>query len=255
MQMGHIIGFKAGRVPCISHLGFEDDLVIFLNGTVRNLDRFRNFLDTYQRAYGQQVNLHKSQVFVGDGVPGARASQVLGMRLASSPIKYLSSYLYKGINPAAYCDSLLDHFDARLNSWSSKLLSMAGRLTLIQHVLCTMPIHIIASSKLPHSVIAAINRNMTHFLWNDRHHWHSWENICRQIQYGGMGIRNLSMLEKSYDCLIWLKFHHSNTLWATYTRSKYGQRNSIYSHSGQHILCKRTQMVCNGIMIQQADLL
>lgn len=141
-------------------------------GSIRNLRRFRLFLDSYQQASRQLVNLHKSQVVVGAGASGSRASQVLGTRLASLPIKYLGSYLYKGINRAEYCASLLAHFDAKLNSWSTKLLSMAGRLTLIRHVLCSKPTHIIASSKLPQSVIVALNRRMSCFLWNDRHHWH-----------------------------------------------------------------------------------
>lgn len=31
-QTGHLISFQAGRVPRVSHLGFSNDLVIFLNG-------------------------------------------------------------------------------------------------------------------------------------------------------------------------------------------------------------------------------
>lgn len=47
MQDGVIHGFNTGRVPTVSHLAFADDLVIFLNGSVRNLWQFCCFLDAY----------------------------------------------------------------------------------------------------------------------------------------------------------------------------------------------------------------
>lgn len=127
-------------------------------------------MDAYQLASGQLVNLHKSRVVVGEGVPGSQVSHLLGMRLSTLPIKYLGSLLYKGINRAAYCTSLIGHVDAALISWSSKFLSIAGRIILIRHVLYTMPLHIIASSQLPKSVLDVLNRKMANFLWNGRHH-------------------------------------------------------------------------------------
>lgn len=47
MAEGKIHGFQAGRVPRVSHLRFAVDLVIFLNGSLRNMQQFRKFLDTY----------------------------------------------------------------------------------------------------------------------------------------------------------------------------------------------------------------
>lgn len=79
--------------------------------------------------------------------------KLLVMLLAILQIKYLGSYLYKGINQASYCVSLLCHFDAKFQAWSSKLLSAAGRLIPIHHVLCSIPAHIIASSQLPKSIL------------------------------------------------------------------------------------------------------
>ncbi|CAH9100480.1 unnamed protein product, partial [Cuscuta epithymum] len=44
----------------ISHLGYADDLLIFLNGDARSLKCFKKFLDEYQLASGQLINYHKS---------------------------------------------------------------------------------------------------------------------------------------------------------------------------------------------------
>lgn len=209
---------------------FADDLVIFYNGDIRNLQRFRRFLDTYQRALRQLVNLHKIQAVVGAVISGSQVSHTLGMNLLMLPIKYFGSYLYKGINRATYCTSLIDHFDAMLNSWSLKLLSMAGRVTLLRHVLCTMPIHIIASSRLPKSLVNVRSRKMSNFLWNGHHHWQSWDSICRSKEFGGLDIRNLSLLQQAYDCGLWWAYTDSSSLWAHFCHLNYGRRTRMWAH-------------------------
>lgn len=230
MQTRALLGFKADRVPCISHLGFADDLLIFLNGASHNLARFRKFLETYQKASRQLVNYNKSQFVVGQGVSVHNTLAALGMRSTSLPIKYLGSYLYKGINKARYCSPLINHFDAKLSAWSTKLLSMVGRIILIKYVLNTIPTHLIASSKLPKGVINTLNRKMAAFLWKGRHHWKSWSSVCHGVEIGGLGIRNLTHVQKAYDCQLWWKYFQSKTLWSEFSRAKYGQRPSTYSH-------------------------
>lgn len=230
IRMGELKGFRAGRTHCISHLGFADDLLIFLNGHPRNLSKFRQYLDIYQQASGQLVNYHKSQFVVGQGTSLAQASTALGMRSTSLPLKYLGSYLYKGINEASYCSNLLAHFDAKLSSWSTSFLSMAGRLTLIKHVLNTLPTHLIASSRLPKSIIHTLHKRMASFLWKGRHHWQSWAAICQSCEAGGLGVRSLLHVQQAYDCQIWWIYFTSNNLWTAFCRSKYGHRPSIYSH-------------------------
>lgn len=61
---------------------------------------------------------------------------------------------------------------------------MAGRIIPIRHVLCFMLLHIIASSRLPQSILDVLNRKMSNFLWNGLHHWNSWDSICRPKEKG-----------------------------------------------------------------------
>lgn len=151
-----IRGFEESRMSTPSHLGFADDLLIFLSYSVRNLQRFMDFLNLYQKASGQQVNLNKIQVVVSSGLSGVRVATLLGMRLTDLPIKYLGVPLHCGIFRASHCQLLLADVDNKLNSWSNKLLSAAGRLTLIRSVLTSIPLHLLAVSRLPNSVITDI---------------------------------------------------------------------------------------------------
>lgn len=131
LRSGMLRGFASGCVQPVSHLGFADDLFVFINGSLNNLQAFKQFLKQYQRASGQLVNYHKSQYVVGGGLSSHRAVMALNMRHSKLSIKYLGSYLFKCINRSQYCTSLLTHFDARLTGWLQKLLSMAGRVALI----------------------------------------------------------------------------------------------------------------------------
>lgn len=172
---GRIRPFRLGRIPMtISHLAYADDLLIFLQGTQRNLRRFHAFLTTYETASGQKVNFGKSSFIPSSNITARQCQNIkgiLGMRQTSLPFRYLGSYLHKGIPRARHCSSLLQHVDDRLHGWQSRLLSLAGRLVLLRSVIAALPLHILAAGGMPKSVIRMVDRKMSAFFWGDRHHW------------------------------------------------------------------------------------
>lgn len=97
---GPIQPYNVGRArPCLSHLAFADDLLIFINGSLRNLTRFREFLQLYQDATGQAVNYQKSQFVTPLYLHTAhirRMENAIQMHAVSLLIKYLGISLFKG---------------------------------------------------------------------------------------------------------------------------------------------------------------
>ncbi|XP_024196346.1 uncharacterized mitochondrial protein AtMg01250-like [Rosa chinensis] len=78
--------------PSISHLLFADDSMLYSYATPQDCTRIRNVLNLYERAYGQQVNLQKSNVvFSGSVLPHLRdaMAQVLGVQVVDKHNKYL----------------------------------------------------------------------------------------------------------------------------------------------------------------------
>lgn len=231
MAAGHIQPFRLGRIPfAISHLAYADDLLIFLQGTQRNIRHFKRFLTEYETASRQKVNFQKSSL-----IPSARLStrrvrsltEILGMRLSALPFRYLGSYLHKGINRSRFCTALLQHFDDRLHGWHSRLLSSVGRLVLLRSVLSALPLHVMAAGGLPKSVIKMIHRKMATFYWGDRHHWVAWSKITLPVEEGGLGLRDLNALQQAYQCRIWWLYHKQDTLWSRYMHAKYGRRGDF----------------------------
>lgn len=228
---GQLQSFRLGRIPLtITHLAYADDLLVFLKGTRRNLIHFRTFLTQYERASGQKVNYHKSNFIPSASVTVSQQRSfkaILDMRLSSLPFRYLGSYLHKGINRALYCTSLLQHIDGRLQGWHTRLLSYSGRLVLLKSVIAALPLHVLAAGGLPKSVIHIINRKMASFFWGDRRHWVSWSRITQPYDEGGLGLREITQLQRAYHCRIWWAYHKKDTLWSTYMHLKYGRRSDF----------------------------
>ena len=77
--------------------------------------------------------------------------------------------------------------------WQSKLLSMAGRVTLIKSVSSTIPNYIMQTSFLPTKPCHAIDRIHRNFLWcntpdHKRFHAISWDIVSQPKVLGGLGI-------------------------------------------------------------------
>lgn len=93
--------------------------------------------------------------------------------------------------------SIFDRVEARMQSWKGSMLNFSGRTTLLKSAIDPISNHIMNSMKLPAGIIKRIDRFRRHFLWKDiknknKSHSVGWENICRPIDCGGLGIRDLT---------------------------------------------------------------
>ncbi|XP_058783747.1 uncharacterized protein LOC131658475 [Vicia villosa] len=86
----------------------------------------------------------------------------------------------------------------KINSWSSRSLSQAGRETLIKSVLQAIPSYIMSIFLLPSSLSDEIEKMMNSFWWGHNRirgkglNWLSWDKLSIPKRDGGMGFRNLS---------------------------------------------------------------
>lgn len=121
-----------------------------------------------------------------------------GYIFTHEPFKYLDINLYRGRNKSVLYNHILKNIDAKLNAWSSKLLSPGGRLVLIQSVLGTLPLYSLAAVTFPKQTMQAIESKMAEFFWGKhdhrkKYHWLRWEKLCLPTAEGGLGIRSLKV--------------------------------------------------------------
>lgn len=109
---------------------------------------------------------------------------------------------------------MLAKVDKYLSDWRARLLSLAGRLVLINAVLDAITTYAMAAMLLPPAVLKALDSLHRAFLWNaaeraSRAQCHvAWERVCLSRKEGGFGVRSLT---EQNGCLLMKMLHRLHT--------------------------------------------
>lgn len=111
---------------------------------------------------------------------------------------------------------IIDRIAGHTKSWQSKLLSDAGRLVLIKHVLSSIPMHILSAISILEFCLKMINSILANF-WGSsdyerKRHWCKWKALCLPIEDGGPGLRDLHDVWKAFTLKKCWMVATSNTL-------------------------------------------
>lgn len=148
--------------------------------------------------------------------------------------KYLGmALLHSRVTKTTY-GKILDKVRRKLASWKGKCLSFAGRVIVIKSVISAIPTYAMQSTKLPNTLVEAIEKEARRFLWGDtdegrKLHQVSWRTITLPNDYGGLGIRRLSQANRAMLAkLSWRSVKYPEALWAKVLNTKYGhERNNF----------------------------
>jgi len=130
--------------PLISHLAFADDLILFTEASLEQVELISNILDIFCKSSGQKVRKEKSRVFLSQNVGWHKKhelSESSGIQVTEDLGKYLGvPILHKKVTQHTYQFAVvLDKVNQRLSSWKCKTLSFAGHVTLTKSVLQALP--------------------------------------------------------------------------------------------------------------------
>ncbi|KAL9685292.1 hypothetical protein QQ045_022740 [Rhodiola kirilowii] len=138
-QNGEIQGIRISRsAPVISHMLFVDDCILFVRADVDHIMKLKRVLSIYELISGQQINLGKSELCVGNNVGEDVArclGSVLGVRVVDKIDKYLGLPIcFKGkkTEVTELLNFIEDRMWKKVDGWKGKLLSVAGKEILIK---------------------------------------------------------------------------------------------------------------------------
>ncbi|XP_019255176.1 PREDICTED: uncharacterized protein LOC109233767 [Nicotiana attenuata] len=161
--------------------------------------------DHLSKASGLQANLEKSSLYIA-GVPmvfKARMLAELQLSTGSIPFKYLGVPLSSRKITIQQCMPLVEKMVERIRSWTSKLLSYAGRLQLIKSVLFEMQTY-----------------------WAQKSI--AWETLCKPKAAGGLNIINYERWNKAaLTKLLWALMAKKDKLWIKWIHSHYIKQKDI----------------------------
>ena len=212
----------------LSILQYADDTVIFLDHNLEMARNMKALLCVFEKLSGLKINFHKSEIFCFGQAKECENdySELFGCRVGTFPFRYLGLPMhYKKLRNSDW-KTIEERFEQRLSGWKGKLLSVGGRLVLINSVLSSLPMFMLSFFAIPKGVLKKLEYFRSRFFWqNDQHkkkyHLIRWDQIRQPKEQGGLGIIDLEIQNK---CLLskWLfKLANEEGTWQDLVRNKY----------------------------------
>lgn len=213
----------------LTHLMYADDLLMFSKCDLRSIKLLQDVLDKFAEISGLNMNLHKSHIYFGgcSQVQRMEVCNFMNVEEGSLPFSYLGVPLTSTKPKVSDFRSLIHHITRRITSWTSRFLSFAGRLELIQSVIYSVQNFWSSIFILPKAVLHEIESICMRYLWSSltegtRKYPVSWKVVCRPKQAGGLGLMDLFLLNISLMLkLFWDIVLNKESLWVKWVHSIY----------------------------------
>nr|KYP51226.1 Putative ribonuclease H protein At1g65750 family [Cajanus cajan] len=163
----------------------------------------------------------------------------LNCKVGHFPCSYLGLFIGANPNRLSTWQTVISKVEKKLTKWKGKLLSFGGRLVLLKSVLNSIPIYFLSFFKAPTGVISQLESLLKNFLWggDDEHRkiaWVSWDDVCKEKHYGGLGVRDL----RSFNLALlgkwrWRLLVERDCLWVKVITSIYGAVTSLNRRGGR----------------------
>lgn len=211
----------------ISHLTFADDVLLFCYANEHSIAALMEGISSFSGISGLYPNKGKCSAFFCN-VPTNIvnfALELTGFQKSTLPITYLGLPLISGKLNSRDCLPLVLKLCRRIEVWTCRFLSFAGRLQLIKSVLFSIQGYWSAYLFLPKGVLKKIQGILANFFWggtssSTKQHKVAWSDVCMPIAEGGLGIRNLiTWNQASILFQLWrIVKNFNSSLWISWLR-------------------------------------
>ncbi|GAB4844966.1 hypothetical protein Ancab_040114 [Ancistrocladus abbreviatus] len=229
-SVGLLIGCRVGNGDLrISHLQYADDTVILGKATEENIKAVKCILRGMELVSGLKVNYHKSSL-IGFGCDEIWVSMMAEFLLCKVVKGFKFFGFNLGVKPRSKkaWEPVLQLIQRKLGFWQSKLLSFAGRVTMLNAVLSCLPIYKMGAFLAPKGVIKAIDKSRRCFLWgaSEAQHkisWVKWTRVCKPRKNEGLGVKDLEIMNRALlGKWRWQILSERKNIWQSVLHDKYG---------------------------------
>ena len=149
----------------LSILQYADETVIFLDHDLEQAKNLKLLLCVFEQLLGLKINFYKSELFCFGQAKQEEESYSLLFRckLGSLLFRYLGIPIHFRKLSNNDWKAAEDRFEKRLSGWKGKLISVGGRLVLINSVLSSLPMCFVILFEVPHGVLRKIEYYRSRF--------------------------------------------------------------------------------------------
>ncbi|CAJ2641500.1 unnamed protein product [Trifolium pratense] len=234
-KLSLISGSRNFNVP--SHVLYADDIMLFCKGSASNIQALASLFIRYGQASGQFVNPQKSSIYAGS-ISQSRLAIIansLGFQIGSLPFTYLGVPIFKGKPKKCHLQPLADRVKIKLAAWKASLLSIAGRVQLVNSVIHSMLLHSITIYAWPVSLIKDMEKWLRNFIWSGNVDQRklvtvAWHKVCLPFKEGGLGLRSLSKINEAGNLKLCWELMHSNLQWAQLLKNRVFKKSRPVSY-------------------------
>lgn len=158
---GQINGCKVcATAPAVTHLLFADDSFLFFKADAQETRAIKEVLNKYEFASGQAINYQKSEMFFSANIRRIKHQElkkILGVHNELGDSKYLGLPSLVGRSKKTVFKFVKDRVHKRIQGWSNKLLSRAGKTVLIKNVAQSVPSYCMTCFLIPKLCVWRLN--------------------------------------------------------------------------------------------------
>ncbi|KAL8121049.1 hypothetical protein AgCh_017989 [Apium graveolens] len=200
--------------------------------------KVREILQKYELHSGQAINFQKSGIYFSSNVrldKQGELKDLLGVHSDLSTGRYLGLPSLIGRSKKTAFNYLKDRLWSKIQGWSAKCLSKAGKAVLLRSIAQAVPSYAMSCFLLLKSLCTDLEKMMNSYWWGSQDSnrkgikWVSWTNMSMAKEVGGLAFRdlqgfNLALLGK--QC--WNLMANSNSLVARVFKAKYYPGSSLF---------------------------
>jgi hypothetical protein len=170
IEYAKVEGQIEGLIPHLVDWGlsivqYADDTILFMKHDIEKARNLKLILTTFEQLSGLKINFYKSELFCfGEAQEDASLyADLFGCGQGQIPIWYLGISIHYRRLTLVEWKCVEERLQKCLSSWKGKLLSLGGRLILINSVLTNIVFYMISFFLLPKGVLHRLDYYRSRF--------------------------------------------------------------------------------------------
>lgn len=162
--IGNLFALIISPLACL--IWYADDIVIFGETSLTNVQSMLNVVEHFCTISGQSNSYSKSQIIFSKPLPSDISTflfQEKGFPSVSISIKYLGYPFIKDGRQNQVLHQIILDIQNCISNWQHKLLSQMGRVIMIKSVLLALPTYLISCYKFPKGICSKLQSIVASF--------------------------------------------------------------------------------------------